>query len=425
MSQPNSDPQSTAAILGGQSPAPLQGAILGGVEGIRQKLANVDLAIRLEALEQAWGYGAVGLPCLQQALSDRSKVVRRRARWILRQSEGAQLSPMPPLWDLTERVEESLGYAGGYATCFANRTVQEFESGQALQNPQQVAYALRSDYEAHDIGDRLEALLETAGSEQIEALVLGAWGDSEGVCTGDETSKGLVELLASLRDRLPNLKALFIGDITSEECEISWMQQSDISPILQAFSQLEVLQVRGGEGLEFNPTLGISRHENLKALILETGGLSPQTVHQIYEWDFPALEHLELWLGSESYGGTCKGQDLQPLLEDLKFPNLLYLGLCNSQFADEIAEMVVRSRVLEGLQVLDLSLSTLGDQGAEKLLECPAIQDLETLNVSQCYLSGAMIDRLRSLEIEVLAAEQREEEDDEDPSYRRYCVVSE
>lgn len=272
------------------------------------------------------------------------------------------------------------------------------------------------------MGDRFNALLNTPGAKQIEALVFGMWNNGEWVCTGDESSRGFVEWLASLRAHLPNLKALFIGDITYEECEISWLLQSDMRPLLQAYPHLEVLQVRGGTGLQFVPAEN-AVHEHLKALILETGGLSRETVHQIYAWDFPALEHLELWFGSENYGGNCWEQDLSPILDELIFPGLTYLGLRNSQFTDDLIDRLVRSPLLAGLQVLDLSLGTLSNEGAAKLLDCPEIRDLEILNVSQSYLSGAMIDQLRSLGIQIIADGQRTE-DEEDPG-ERYCAVAE
>jgi hypothetical protein len=431
MTHSNSDPRDSDAVLGGDNPAPRQGAILGGIEGIQQKLSHPDLSIRLEALTQAWSYGNAGRVCLEQALSDRSKTVRRRARWLLRQPEASGTFSLPPqsLWNLTERLAGYPGYSGEHVTRFADRTVQEGTApGDALQNPSQVAYAFRCDYdEENGIDDLLNAfntLLDTPGVEQIEALVFGVWDEGTDVCTGDASSQKLVQRLAALHDRLPNLKALFIGDIASDECEISWLVQSDMSPLLQAFPHLEILQVRGGVGLQFVPPEN-AVHEHLKALILETGGLSRETVLQVYEWDLPALEHLELWFGSDNYGGDCWEQDLAPILDDLIFPNLTYLGLRNSQFANEMIDRLVRSPLLAGLQVLDLSMGTLTDAGAAKLLECDAIRDLEILNVSESYLSGAMIDQLQSLGIQVIASEQREEEDDEDPAYRRYCAVTE
>jgi hypothetical protein len=423
MTQPSPDsqiPQASDATLGGQNPAPQQSGILGGLDGIRQKLKSDDLSIRLEALGQALDYGEAGRVCLQEAANDGSRVVRNRAQWLLRQKAGTALA-MGPVWSLTERLAASNNTQ--HASQFANREIKTFDPEEPLGDPAQVVYALRCEYD-DDISMSvfLNQLLDAPGSERIEALVFGLWEAGDGVCTGDASAQRLVDLLVAVRDRLPNLKALFIGDIIYEESEISWLVQSDMSPILAAYPQLEILQVRGGTGLKFD---NAARHENLKALILETGGLSRETVHQVYAWDFPALEHLEFWFGSENYGGDCWEQDLSPVLEDLCFPRLIYLGLRNSKFTNEMMERVVNSPILQGLQVLDLSMGTLADEGAIKLLDCPAARDLETLNVSQSYLSGAMIDQLIAADISLMAVEQREEEADEDPEYRRYCVVAE
>ncbi len=413
-------PQPTDATLGNNTPAPLTSVTLGGIDGIRQRLANPDLAVRLEALDQAWSYGDAGRVVLKDMLGDRSKTLRRRARWLLRQPQGTTLAP-ESVWTLTERLDLE-GY-GSYATRFANREVQTFELNQSVTVSPQLAYALRCGWDDEStVIHKLEALLQQPNADQLTALVIGAWQNTEDICTGESSTQELVENLVTLRDRLPNLKALFLGDITSEESEISWFNQSDISPILQAYPQLEILQIRGGMELEFKTP---GTHQHLKALIVETGGLSRETVHQIYAWEFPALEHLELWFGDENYGGDCWNRDLNPILTDLRYPTLTYLGLRNSTFADDMMDMLVRSPLIGGLQVLDLSLGTLGDEGAAKLLDCPAVKDLETLNVSENFLSGARIDQLNALGINVLAVGQEEEYEEEDPKYRRYCSVSE
>jgi hypothetical protein len=418
----SSNPQPTDAILGNNTPAPLSSGILGGIDGIRQKLTSSELPIRLEALDQAWGMGDKGKACLEEMLDDRSKVIRRRARWLLRQSTGTTIAP-ENAWNLTERLG-ALGN-GTQATRFANRDIQtlipsDLDPEHAIELSSQIAYALRYDWNHSEmVTNQFAKLLDLPNTDQIEALVIGLW--DEDACVGNG-SKEIVALLVAARDRLPNLKALFIGDIIYEECEISWLEQSDMSPILAAYPQLEVLQVRGGTGLRFEAK---AKHDHLKALILETGGLSRETVYQLYDWQFPALEHLELWFGSDNYGGDCWEQDMAAILDDLKFPNLTYLGLRNAAFADEMIDRLVRSPLLAGLQVLDLSMGTLGDEGAGKLLNCAALRDLETLNVAESYLSGAMIDQLSTLGIQVMAMEQREEEDEEDPSDRRYCAVAE
>src|SRR5207248_3315522 len=79
------------------------------------------------------------------------------------------------------------------------------------------------------------------------------------------TSNDVIQLLASKKDRLSNLAAIYIGDITSEENEISWIHQSDLSPLLEAFPKLQLLRSRGGDGLEIKSP----NHQNLRGLAIE------------------------------------------------------------------------------------------------------------------------------------------------------------
>jgi hypothetical protein len=76
---------------------------------------------------------------------------------------------------------------------------------------------------------------------ECQELIIGAW-DFESSINPD----GFVQTLVELKDTFKNLKALFIGDITAEEQEISWIQQSDLSPLFAAFPNLEFFQARGG-----------------------------------------------------------------------------------------------------------------------------------------------------------------------------------
>ena len=124
--------------------------------------------------------------------------------------------------------------------------------------------------------------------------MIGLWGDDVG-----DSNSIIIDGLVNAKNKLTNLKAIFIGDIHYEESEISWIRQGDISPVLRAYPQLEVLQIRGGDGLQFNAPI---RHDNLQTLIIETGGLSSETVTQICNMNLPELEHLELWFGADEYG---------------------------------------------------------------------------------------------------------------------------
>jgi hypothetical protein len=78
-----------------------------------------------------------------------------------------------------------------------------------------------------------------------------------------------------------------------------WIQQCDVSPLFAAYPRLEHFCVRGADGLSF----GALRHDRLKSLIIQSGGLGANVVREVAA-DAPELEHLELWLGDENYGAA-------------------------------------------------------------------------------------------------------------------------
>jgi len=188
-------------------------------------------------------------------------------------------------------------------------------------------------------------------------------------------------------------RAIFLGDITMEECEVSWISQSDLGPLLKAYPRLEHLGVRGGEKLKFQ-VLG---HERLKTLVVQGGGLARKVVHQILQADLPALEHLELWLGASGYGADTTVEDVAPLLSGERFPKLKYLGLRDSEITDDLAAVLANAPVLKRLEVLDLSLGTLGDAGAEALIRGKYARKLKRLDIRHHYCTAGVIKRLKQL----------------------------
>ncbi|MGB3649608.1 MAG: STM4015 family protein [Rivularia sp. (in: cyanobacteria)] len=398
------------AVLGGQSPPPIHSAVLGGIEGIKRRLSNPVVDVKLAALTDALKYGDAGLELVIQALQNKPKTLQRHAYKLLRKRKEAgvkqALEEYQP-WDLFERFKQL------YAEEFVNRQIVEYNPEVGIKDFENTAYKLLWHYDSAPlVTEQLTSLLEDSQASKLEALIIGEWGEAY-----ENDSSEIINALVNAKDKLTNLKAIFIGDIESMECEISWIRQSDISPILRAYPQLEVLQVRGGDGLKFNAPV---RHNNLQTLIVETGALNPETFAQICNMNLPALEHLELWFGSESYGGDCTVEDIKPIIEDLIFPDLNYLGLRNSEFSDEIAEAVIKSPLIETISVLDLSMGNLSDKGAEYLLNCAAVNELDILNVSEALLSEEMIGKLSALDCKLLAGGQNKDYDD-----YRYCSVSE
>ncbi len=179
---------------------------------------------------------------------------------------------------------------------------------------------------------------------------------------------------------------------------------------------MEQFHVKGGTGL----SLGTPRLEQLKSLVIETGGLGAGVVREVWAAHLPALEHLELWLGDTGYGGDATVGDIRPIFTEPLFPKMTYLGLRDSEIADEIAVAIADAPVLRQLHTLDLSLGTLGDAGAEALLASPVVAGLKKLDLHHHYCSEEMTAKLQTLGLEVDVSE-REKEDE----YGRYVAVSE
>ncbi|OLT25101.1 hypothetical protein BJF79_13160 [Actinomadura sp. CNU-125] len=198
----------------------------------------------------------------------------------------------------------------------------------------------------------------------------------------------LVEAAASF----PKLHSLFLGDIPAEQSEISWINHGDITPLLEAFPNLERLKVRGADGLVMEPV----GHASLTALQFESGGFPAGVVRALAASDLPNLAHLNLWLGEEAYGGDAAVDDLAGILSGERLPSLRHLGLEDSELQDEIAEAVAAAPVVARLESLSLAMGTLTDRGAEALLSGQPLTHLRKLNLSYHYLSEPMMARVRA-----------------------------
>jgi hypothetical protein len=292
-----------------------------------------------------------------------------------------------------------------------------------LPAPGSVAWRLSVEAYDEDPEESFEELwrrfLTTVDPAGVRALVVGAWEDAY-----EDTSARVVDLIVSARDRLTGLVAIFLGDMEAEECEISWIMQSDVTRLLDAFPGLEELGVRGGARLAFPPV----RHERLRTLAFETGGLPGEVVRGVVASELPALEYLEMWLGVEEYGGDATVADLAPLLAGGRFPRLRHLGLQNSEAQDEIAAAVASAPVVAQLGSLSLSMGVLSDAGAEALLGGQPLTHLSQLDLRHHFLSDAMVKRVKeALEpsgVEVDLSDEQDPDIDEGREWR-YVAVSE
>jgi predicted DNA-binding WGR domain protein len=260
-----------------------------------------------------------------------------------------------------------------------------------------------------------KAFFKTKGIEKTQALVIGNWAPEEA-----EPVDPVITALVANAKKLKSLTALFIGDITSEENEISWIEQGDLSELWGAFPKLQTFAVRGGQNL----SLGEVKHKSLKSLVVQTGGLSSEVVRQIAAADLPALEHLEIWFGTENYGGNSGVGDIAGILDGKRFPKLQTLALKNCEWADDLAAAVATSPILKRIKRLDLSMGTLSDAGADALAKNPAVGKLELIDIRHHYVSDEAVARLAACGVKVEAADRQEPNRDDDEEHR-YVAVSE
>ncbi|WP_438350770.1 STM4015 family protein [Paenibacillus sp. FA6] len=269
---------------------------------------------------------------------------------------------------------------------------------------------LSVDYDQFEKGIKIVDLIEElAGKDeslQLESLIIGDWGGAY-----ENDSSDIVEALVRLKDRFPQLRSLFIGDMSFEECEVSWINQSNLGPILSAYPELRSFTIKGSTELSLDP----AHHDKLEELTIICGGLGKDIITSISEGSFKNLKKLELYLGVDEYGFDASLEDVLSLIEPGKFPKLTYLGLKDSEIQDEIAIAVANAPIVDQLHTLDLSMGTLTDKGAEALIQSEKVKKLELLDLSYHYMSDEMMIRWKQSSLKVDISDQQ---DDDDEDYR-------
>ena len=100
-------PRDDDAVLGGQNPPPVAGAVLGGLQGAKIRLARAGVEQRIAALKDAIKYGQDGLEVVIQALKDESGQVQRAAFLLLQQQK-----PQPRITEILQEYPPLISAAG-------------------------------------------------------------------------------------------------------------------------------------------------------------------------------------------------------------------------------------------------------------------------------------------------------------------------
>ncbi|MFE9728762.1 STM4015 family protein [Streptomyces sp. NPDC005794] len=295
----------------------------------------------------------------------------------------------------------------------------------ALPAPDSVAWRLECPPCELTFEEVWQQFLAEVDTTQVRALLIGPWWKEDYI-----SFDPVVGAIVADAHRFPSLRALFLADVEGEECEVSWLEMCDITPVLEALPSLEELTVRGGgDGVpdEEHLLLRPVRHRALESLRFESGGLPGHVVRAVGASDLPALRHLEFWFGSAGYGGDATVADLAPVLSGAAFPRLRHLGLQNSEIQDEIAVAVASAPVVARLESLSLAMGTLSDAGAQALLDGQPLTHLSSLDLHHHYLSAPFVARIEELCTRAgirVGLDEAVEWDPEDEE-ARYVAVSE
>ncbi|PSB16577.1 Sulphatase-modifying factor protein [filamentous cyanobacterium Phorm 46] len=91
MSENQNEPREYDAVRGGQSSIPVNAAVLGGIPGVKSRLASPIIEVRIAALSEALKYGEAGLDLIIQALHDESMQVKFAAYLLLKDRDDLKI----------------------------------------------------------------------------------------------------------------------------------------------------------------------------------------------------------------------------------------------------------------------------------------------------------------------------------------------
>ena len=187
-------------------------------------------------------------------------------------------------------------------------------------------YTLSYDEYENDV-KLLDKILKDKHLSEYKQITIGCW-DYE----GDDCS-ALLQGLIENKDKFAQIEGLFWGDIEQEEQEISWIEQADLSPLLDSMPKLKDLKIKGTNNLR----LGRTSRPELRSLEIISGGMPTEVVEDILASDFPNLEKLILYVAGLRMGFGFMSKELEKFS---RYSNK-YLGY--NRISEDIAIAALKS----------------------------------------------------------------------------------
>jgi uncharacterized protein (TIGR02996 family) len=236
---------------------------------------------------------------------------------------------------------------------------------------------------------------------------------------GDPNDDDLQDLLDLIGKKAPpTVRKLVIGDNVDQ---ISWHHTGSLAKMWKGVPNLQVLEIETGD---FD--VGAMDAPNLERAIFITGGLSKACGKHIAAANMPKIKHLEVFYGTDNYGGDCTIKEVKPLLDRTDLKHLEYLGIKNSEFGNDIAKAVVGAKIVKQLKTLDLSMSTITDEGAQALADGKeSLKHLECLDLTHNFLTKDGIKLVAGLCKKVVTADQQKADEWGEGEMHYYCAITE
>ena len=272
------------------------------------------------------------------------------------------------------------------------------EEGDIIAGEASKKYACEYAYDDDDEDNNCEQLIKNIINDEelpnLNEIIIGLWGDAMDSEEIQIIIDGIVESQNKGEGKFSHIKSIFFGDMTYEDCEVSWIIQGDYSKLWAAMPNLEKFGVRGSQELELYDI----KHEKLREFDIICGGLGSDVIESVKDAKLPALERLTLYIGIEDYGFDGDINDIKKLLDKSDFPNLKHLGLEDSEIQDEITEAVFNSKYISQIESLSLANGTLTDKGGQIILDkLKSYPNIKELNLHYNYLSEDMCEKLEEL----------------------------
>lgn len=137
MTENQNQPREYDAVLGGQSQVPLGAAVLGGIPGVKSRLASPGVEVRITALSEALKYGDAGLDLIIGALQDESMSVKFAAYSLLKDRDELNLKEQfqkyLPTFDFDVITVDAEGKENSRRTSFACFFPEDLGNGVVLE----------------------------------------------------------------------------------------------------------------------------------------------------------------------------------------------------------------------------------------------------------------------------------------------------